>query len=184
MSPELASWLEGFRRALERIDTLVEDLSNDQANWSPGPGQWSINECLGHLNSTTSTYFRNLGPALEQAQAQGLGGDPPYHKGPLLGRWLASFLAKGPSTKVKSPKVFLPKKTALELNPVSEEYRALLGRWIEICGQAKGLALGRIRFRTPVSPLVRVSLNQAFRIHTLHYHRHLDQADRVKAQLA
>lgn len=165
------------------MDALVEGLSNDQTNWSPGPGQWSINECLGHLNNTSATYFRYLKPALERAREEGLQGEVPYKKGPLIGRWLASFLAKGRSMKAKSPKVFLPMTAVLDQKTVLEEYRALLGRWIEICGEAEGLALGRIRFRTPVSPLVRVSLNQAFKIHTLHYHRHLDQAERVKAQL-
>ena len=183
MSSEISAWRDEFRQALERMELLIGGLSEDQANWSPRSGQWSVNECLDHLNTSSSEYFQFMEPAIERARTQGLEGEPPYLKGPLIGRWLASFMAKGSSKKVEAPAAFLPDPSGLHLAKVSKDYRGFIAHWVEICEKAEGLALGRIRFRTPVSSLLRLSLNQAFEIHTLHYHRHLDQAERVKAQL-
>jgi hypothetical protein len=175
----LRNFVATHEDAIARADRLVTGLSDASANWAPRPGSWSMAECIQHLSRSLDTYAEKMQPAIEKARREGRTGGEPYGKGTFLGRYLVAFLGKGPSAKAPAPRVFRPTTTDLEIGAVAEGFRTQVRTMTDLARAADGLKLGHIVFASPVSPLVRVSLAQAFEVHILHTPRHLDQAERV-----
>lgn len=172
-----------FAAATERFEALVENLTEDQANWRPDPRSWSVAACIDHLVQASETYFVRLVPALERARRRGRTGAAPYGRGTLVGRLLLGVLDpdRPQFRAVGAPKVFRPRTGRLDAAAVGGEFRAVQVRWHEVLRLADGLDLGRVKFATPVSPLLRVTATQAVRIHVWHEPRHLAQAERIVA---
>jgi hypothetical protein len=137
-------------------------------------------ECLKHLNQAVGTYAPHMTQALAKAAAKGKTGSEPYSKGTLIGRFILSSMRGGPAKmKVRAPRVFRPEGGSDDKQTVLLTFNKLLDLLKSLAERSDGMPLGNIRFGTPASPLIRVSLAQAFEIHALHYGRHLDQAERV-----
>ena len=175
----LAEAAKAHEEAIPRLDKLVEGLSDDQANWKPAPKKWSIAECIQHLNQGLGTYNERISAALEKAKAEAKTGEEPYGRGTFIGRYIVGFLKK-PSKTAPAPGVFKPASSGLKIDEVADTFRAEARKLADLAAQADGLKLGHIIIKTPVSGLIRVSLAQAFELHTLHTPRHLGQAERVK----
>lgn len=171
--------IEAHENAVETLDQLVAGLSDEQINWKPEPKTWSIAECIDHLNQGLATYVPRMTPKIEKAHAKGKTGAAPYGRGTFTGRFIVNFLKK-PSKKAPAPKAFKPSASVFEVGDVTDRFRENTRRFIALAEQADGLPLGKIKMGTPVSPMLRVSLAQAFELHTLHTPRHLGQAQRVK----
>ncbi|MCC7508138.1 MAG: DinB family protein [Planctomycetes bacterium] len=173
--------------ALQRLDEadararqLVEPLTNEQANWKPSAKSWSVNECLEHLCNSLSSYASKMKPAIERAKAGGRLGGEPYAKGTVIGRYIIRELRKPPGTsRAPAPRVFKPARSDYVKSDQLKTFLEHTQRVREFAAQAEGLALGSIRFGTPVSALIRVSLAQAFEIHGWHNLRHVAQIERV-----
>lgn len=175
----LSNAIEAHEAALPRLDKLVEGLTDEQANWKPAPKKWSIAECLQHLNQGIGEYNDRIAPALKKAKADGKSGEEPYGRGTFIGRYIVNFLKK-PSKRAPAPGVFKPASSGLKIGEVAETFRSNVRRFNELAAEADGLKLGHVVIKTPVSSLIRVSLAQAFELHTLHTPRHLGQAEKVK----
>jgi hypothetical protein len=180
-SPMLTTAAAQMHEAVRRMEALTAGLSDEQANFRPAPKKWSINECLEHINLTNRLYVEKLEPALAKARARGLTGGEPYGNGTWIGRYILNNLRQGPQApKVPAPGAFKPRRSNLKLAEQVEQFRAHAGKLAELAGQAEGLALGKVRFGSPVLALFRMTAAQIFEITHLHSHRHLNQAERVK----
>lgn len=185
----ISRWMDLLRRAVDRAERLAADLTPAEAAASPDPPRWSVNECLAHLTRTTTSYLDRMIPAIERARAKGWTGGEPYGDGPLvrgaIGRMILSAMRGGPAKlRVKAPRIFRPPPPeTLVLDRVLADFRSATERLVGLLDESRGLPLGRIRFRTPVRMPFRVTAAQAFEILGLHDHRHLDQAEKAKADL-
>lgn len=178
-SPLLQKAVDVHEDALARLEALVADLTDEQARWKPSPKAWSVVECLDHLGESLGRYAGPMDAAIRKAREEGRTGSEPYGRGTLAGRFLVGFLSH-PAKKAPAPGVFQPASAeGLELGAVAEDLRRKVTGLIELARRADGLPLGSIRIATPISGLIRVSLAQAFEVHTLHTPRHLAQAERV-----
>ena len=64
--------------ALVEAEALVKPLTHEQFNWKPSSEEWSVAECIEHLNKSGQAYE----PAFEQAlEKGGPGGAPPFRYG-------------------------------------------------------------------------------------------------------
>lgn len=182
MNDFATKWMAEYDRALKRLDEITAGITDAQGSFKPGPKKWSLSECTDHLCNALGTYLPHMLPAADKALATGIKGAPPYNKGTLIGRFiLAEMRRPTRMMSVPSPKPFKPSKSAVSLTAAKEKLRVLVGKVRETLERTQELDLGRIRFGTPAGKLVRVSMAQAFEIHGLHLHRHLDQMERVKA---
>jgi hypothetical protein len=147
----------------------------------PGPGRWSAVECLEHLNRGLEPHLPLLAAALARGRAREAPGGPPYGRGTAFGRLLLRGLdpGRGRPRRFKAPRPFRPPAHALDPEAVIETFAHLNAGLDRLAGAAADLPLGRIRVRSIVSPLLRMSVAQAFAVHALHHHRHLDQAERA-----
>ncbi|MCB9892838.1 MAG: DinB family protein [Planctomycetes bacterium] len=173
--------IEAYEDALKRMEALVAGLTAEQANFKPAPKKWSIGECLAHVNISNRLYAAKLEAAIAKARDKGLTGAPPYGRGKFLGRFILNNLRQGAAApKVPAPGTFKPTTSTHDLQQLTAEFRQHLTSLCRVAEQADGLALGRIKFATPVAPIGRVTAAQAFEMMNLHTHRHLGQAERVK----
>lgn len=179
---ELRLWARRFDENRERFETLVADLSDEQAKWQPAAGRWSVGECIGHLNVTGLLYQPRMTDAVTGGRQRGLAGTAPYRERTLAGRLLLFLLNPDKLRRAKAPGSFQPAAGAsLDLESLLEDFRSVHAGWGRLLADADGLALGRIAFASPVSRLIRINLAEAFEINSIHEARHLGQAERVVA---
>lgn len=188
----LTECLASYDQALDRLAALLANLDPAAADRRPAPRRWSVNECLAHLTVAISAYCDRMEPAVARARtragvgvgALGAASAEPDGRGTWFGRFILANLRQGPSARrVPAPAVFRPTASGLDLAAQAEALRATVDRLARLARAADGLPVGGVKFGTPVSPLLRVSLAQAFEIHALHLHRHLGQAERVKVEV-
>ena len=163
---------------------VVAGLSEDQLNWHPGAGSWSILDCLEHLNvGVTKTL-----PAFDRSIADGRAKGQTSH-GPFRYSWFARMIAGSmeppPKFRMRSPGLIRvapgPRRRGSEVIPEFMRVRDLLADRVR---QADGLDLVRVRLISPINRLLRVPLGTYFNFILAHDRRHLWQARNVRNRLA
>ncbi|MDX2150005.1 MAG: DinB family protein [Bryobacteraceae bacterium] len=171
--------LEDARRQIEAVladaRTLTDPLSDEQMNWRPSPGHWSIAECVGHLSRTGVAFVPGIKAAMEQAQKSG----GPFRYG-WLESWAVSKMDQRGKIKVKAPKG-LEAPPACPKAECLREFEAVHKEILEWVTRANGLHLSKTRVRHPFLPIVRYSLCGTFRMIAGHCRRHLAQAREVRS---
>jgi hypothetical protein len=175
-----SAWAERIASDLAASDQvarqLVTGLTEEQLNWQPAPGSWSIGQCLEHLCNTNEAYHPAIAAALE-----GKPDSPVREIVPgWFGAWfLHSFVEPSPKTKrVSAPKKIRPGSRV----DVSVLKRFLSGNQVcrEVVVRAQGKNVNRIRFWNPFIPGLRFTTGTGFAIIAAHERRHLQQAERVR----
>jgi hypothetical protein len=174
----LQTVVAGAEKNSDDAHQLFGDLTEDQRNWKPSPDRWSIAQCLDHLAVATDKF----GPYLTAAIASGREKYPvaisPGYQPSLLGGWLIRQLLPESTRRVPAPKIFRPGETAPILGAL-EHFLKAQNEFLGFVRQAEGLDYNKARLRSPVTPLMRYSLADAFVITVVHGQRHLGQAQRV-----
>jgi hypothetical protein len=181
MHPQLQAVVDDFGRAEERLHRLAAEVS--PADWGRrvDPTRWSIAECVSHLNLAEALMPR-LRDAI--ARGRGLGGSAPrhYRRDPI--GWLL--------WKMAGPPVRQRVRTSAPFEPRGPEPRdatvADFERWqreqTAIVAQADGLPLGRLWIISPFDARIRYNAYACLTILPRHQHRHLWQAEQVRAGLS
>lgn len=85
---------------------LAARLTEDQLNWQPAPGSWSVGQCLEHLCKTNEAYLASISGALKEKP------DSPVEQitPGWFGRWfIRSFVEPSPNSKrVSAPPKIRP----------------------------------------------------------------------------
>jgi hypothetical protein len=177
--------LEGYRQQFEQITKdaadLVAGLSEEEFNWRPAPGQWSVEECLSHLTMVGHVEVGHIERAIEDARSRGLTGSGPFEYS-ALERWIMRETEPPARTHRSTPKRFTP----LHNQPVTAilpTFNHVQNMFILHIERADGLNLKRVKVVTPVSRFLKFSLGIAFAQAAAHERRHLEQARRVLAKL-
>jgi hypothetical protein len=158
---------------------VTADLSEAQLNWKPSAEQWSIAQCLEHLTIATNQFDQYFKPTLEQARRRPRVNDPPAYKPSLIGGWLAKVVDPATTRKARAPKVFRPAAGSNIIQSL-ESFLDAHTKFIDFVQECAGVDYNKARLRSPVTPLIRYSLADAFVITVLHGQRHLAQARRVR----
>lgn len=173
-----ATYADAFHRASDEAAALVAPLTPEAFNWKPSPEEWSVAECLAHLNKGNTPYL----PALERALSDGgPRGEPPFHYGPLA-RWFIAGTGPQPKRKAKAIRAMRPApRTDYESGRVLAEFRALNDGFLAVLSRAERerLDLGRIKMSSPFIKLIRLPAGAFLETLAGHEQRHLDQARRV-----
>lgn len=158
---------------------LTSDLSETQLNWKPSAEQWSIAQCLEHLAVATGEFENYFDTALERARTKGPVNNPPPYKPSLLGGWLAKQVSPEAERKLPAPKIFRPGDSS-NIQGSLDRFLKEQDKFLNFVHQTTGIDYNKTRLRSPVTPLMRYSLADAFVITVLHGQRHLAQARRVR----
>ncbi|HWN07886.1 MAG TPA: DinB family protein [Pyrinomonadaceae bacterium] len=169
--------LEAEKNSAE-AKALLEGLSEAQLSWTPAPGSWSIGQCLDHLTTTSKAFEAYLTAAIKRGSEKWPVRSPIPYRPSWVGGWLIKQVLPETTRKVPSPKVFQPLHTPA-IEKVLEKFLKQQDDFICFVRQAEGVDYNKTRLRSPVTPLMRYSLADAFVVTVVHGWRHLAQARRV-----
>jgi hypothetical protein len=178
---DLQAVLNDLDRTDEDARQLVSGLSDAQLNWQPGPGAWSVAQCLAHLGQMNSVLTAALRTAVRQADKNSVMPRQPIQPG-WFGRWFIKQMEAPPRRKMKTPRQGIP-----EAHKSGEEIlRAFIAAHDELRSlihEARDLDLNRIRFHNPFIGLLRYTVGTALLVIGAHDRRHLWQARQVCAAM-
>jgi hypothetical protein len=160
----------------QTAQTLAGGLSEEQLNWQPATGAWSVGQCLEHLCKTNEAYLTAICAAIkEQPDAQVEQITPGW-----FGRWfIRNFVEPSPNNKrVPAPPKIRP--GARVDKKVLERFQAGNKTYRELIVRTRSKDVNRIRFWNPLAPGIRFSIGTGLEIIASHERRHLLQAERVR----
>lgn len=166
---------EDQKREAER---LVGRLSDAALAWRPKPGKWSALEHLAHLPRTTRPYLASIAESLERARADGLFGEPPF-RGGLIGDWFARSMEPPPRFRTPTFRQLIPPREDTRQRAL-DDFLASQDELIASLRSAAGVDLGRARFRSPYARLLRLSVDQGYRVILGHNRRHFWHMARIE----
>jgi hypothetical protein len=160
----------------QAAQALATGLTEEQLNWQPAPGSWSVGQCLEHLCITNEAYQASISSALKEKP------DSPVEQitPGWFGRWfIRRFVEPSPQTKrVPAP---------LKIRPAARVDLAVLHRFLSGNESCRELIVrmctkdvNRIRFWNPLAPGIRFTVGTGLEIIAGHERRHLLQAERVR----
>jgi hypothetical protein len=187
-APAPSSQLEQIRKEIEAVseaaDRLAASVAPELAVRKPAPGVWSVAECLAHLNLTAQAFLPKLREAIAQGRRDSLLGSGPFRPD-FFGRLLIWMLEPPYRMKVKTPPAFDPAvQSAVPLDKVMTEFRALQAQILECVKDCEGLALDRLKVVSPFAQNLKYSVYSTLRVIPSHARRHLWQAERIREALS
>ena len=166
------------QRNTEEARSVVDGLNDAQLNWRPSPDKWSIAQCLEHLTAASRGFNPYFVEALARGRKRFAAASPPSYEPSFMGRWLIKHVEPESPRKLRAPKIFKP--SASNVHNALESFLEQQQNFLKFVGETNGIDYNRTRLRSPVTPLVRYSLADAFVITVSHEQRHLQQARRVR----
>jgi len=173
MGSQLETLADEFRAVNDRAKALVELAGVARLTTRPAKGGWSIAECLEHLNMTTRAFLPRWRAALAKASP----GDGPY-RADFWGKLLAWTLEPPPRFRMPTTPAFEQIKTPPP-EQVLSVFLTCQDELLAVIASARGLALDRVKIRSPFQEKMQYSVWSSFRISAAHHRRHLWQAERV-----
>ena len=160
-----------------RARTLVRPLSHMQLNWQPVPRRWSIGQNLQHTVLTGREYIAPLDVAIEQARRRTQAQETPHRPGFIAGYLVRSM--EPPVTRRLRTLPRLQPPSTLERDMVLAEFDAFHEELQRRMFTARSAHLDAGRMRSPLLPLVRLTVEQAFAVLLAHARRHLWASEQV-----
>lgn len=166
-----------------RAQKLLAGLSSEELARRPDPTQWSIAECLAHLNATAAEYHPLIDAAIRRGKESKVLGQGPFKPGWLGGllKWIAE---PPPKFRMTAPKSILPPSSIKDCSQVVTEFMRVQDEWERLVRECDGLDLKKVKCDTPFRPLPRLRLAAPIPWMLAHERRHLLQAEKVKQQLS
>src|SRR5262249_12800125 len=147
VNEDLAILIQEIDANLSHLETITARLSREQFNWRPEPEQWSIAQCVTHLNIVNSGDLAPLANAIEQGRSSGQLGEGPFQYGFLSRKFVAS-MDLPIKRKFKAPKSYVPPPDADPADAIGE-YRRISGELRRLALSANGLDLARVKTKLP-----------------------------------
>jgi hypothetical protein len=179
MTPERTEFetqLAAIRRDAQEV---AAGLSEAQFNWRPGPGRWSIAECLEHLSVGARVVLPALDACLTRARERGLTGTGPFRYG-WFARMMARSMEPPPRFRMKTWPQITPPPAPVAVGATLAEFRAAHEALAERWATAEGLDWARAIVQSPLSRLVRLPFGAYSLFLLAHARRHLWQARQVR----
>ena len=155
---------------------FFKQLSIDQLRYKKG-GQWSILECLEHLNLYGDFYLLEIENRIIEKGNRG--GSKIFRSG-LLGNYFANLMEvkEGKVTKMKTPKDKNPVNMNLTETTIARflQQQEQLVKLLQTC---RSMDLTRTKCAISLTRLIKLRLGDTLRFFTYHIERHVLQAERV-----
>ncbi|MEM6328401.1 MAG: DinB family protein [Bacteroidota bacterium] len=181
MSPQLQTYADHFRQSQSDAHRISDPLTEAQFNWKPSTKEWSVGECIVHLNIIAKAYLPVFEAQVEQGGPRGTG---PYTYG-FVSRMFTHSVRPGGR----------PMPTGGPMNPSTggarsdlDKTRAMASldesteRYIAVCAALDGLDYSAITVRSPFLKLMKLPIGAFVDAMGQHSLRHIQQAERVTQQ--
>lgn len=174
-----AELLQKLENEIERhVQWAVHDiqcLPEEILTWKPGPEEWSVAQCLWHLNSYAKYYHSEM----EQGIGLKAKSQANYFVTSWLGSWFTRLMQPGKG-RFKAFSKHTPPTIVNGAHETSEfiRHQENLLRLIRI---SAAYDLNAIRIPISISRWITIALGDVFQFLVTHEERHIQQADRVLA---
>ncbi len=183
--PHTAQLLESLH---QQTETLLQKaigewqmLPPEVLSAQPSPTQWSVAQCLEHLNIYGRYYLPAIEKAIQKARQNGAVPAREFHSG-WLGNYFTNLMLPQSDGKLKS-KMKAPKNAVPAAYP---DARAMLAEFIDqqetmlrLLDAAASVNLNQIRIPISIMPWLRLKLGDTFSFVIAHIERHVLQAERA-----
>jgi len=165
------------RRAHEIASPLTAELWGTR----PAVDQWSVAECLLHLNLTSRAFLPLIRDALSKGRDLELLGTGPYLRN-VVG-WFVYWITDPPVRfRIKTTAPFVPAGVEPK-GRILDAFDMLQEQVAGCVREADGLDLGRLRIISPFDSRLKYNLYSCLRIIPAHQRQHLLQAEQVLRSL-
>jgi hypothetical protein len=157
---------------------LIAPLSHSQLNWQPEPTRWSVGQNLQHVVLTGREYLARLDDGIDEARRRTRAHQRPHRPG-LLAAYLVKSMEPPITWRMRTLPRLQPPST-IERDMLLAEFDAFhqeLARRIYAAADAH-LDCGRLR--SPILPVIRLTVEQALAVLLAHARRHLWTANRLR----
>jgi len=176
----VASAAANARRRFADLDAAIPDaLWSTRAN----PTEWSVAECIAHLNLTARAMVPLIERAVEESRAFPPMASRRYRQG-AVGLILAATMGPVPKFlgfklgKISTPPPFVP-SSELPRTAVVAEYNEWQAKTAALIEASRGLAIDNAKVESPFRAGTYYDGYSALLIVVRHEHRHLYQAEQV-----
>ncbi|NVO83274.1 DinB family protein [Hymenobacter terrestris] len=175
-------FLDALTADVERVREVANrrfrTLGSEQLNRGPGPGRWSVGQCLEHLNLIGGLYLPVISRKIQAAQQRGTRPATTVKHGYFGQKLTAAMRVPATEKPLKSPQQYAPSGSRLP-GTVVEVFTRQLDELSNLLSQARRINMNAIRIANPVIPLLLPPLPDVFELLVEHLKRHLLQAERV-----
>lgn len=184
---QLEAVAEEFARVRARFTALESRLSDEEWRAQPEPSEWSVAECVVHLNLSAAAMLPLMRLAFAEARDLPPIGSRSY-RGSVFGRLLAALVGPVPVVlgvklgRTKTAASFVP-TSDLPRAQVASEFRHWNTEEAALVREAEGLQVDKTTVESPFVKGARYDAFSALWIVARHEHRHLAQAERSLARL-
>lgn len=172
---QLISLTEQSITAVKKFKTLAIG----QLNLKNAPEQWSILECIEHLNLYGDFYLPVIQQQLLEVPHKG---DVAVFKPGVIGNYFAGLMKtdNGKLKKMKSPKDKNPVNSSLSTTTLDRflKQQQLLQSLLK---QASAADLTKIKTAISLSKFIKLRLGDTLRFYVYHIERHIKQAEKIIA---
>ncbi|WP_276373473.1 DinB family protein [Chryseolinea sp. H1M3-3] len=153
-----------------------ESLSLEQLRFK-AESQWSILECLEHLNLYGDFYLVEIE---KQILASPYKAGSTKFKSGLIGNYFANLMEvkDGKIKKMKSPKDKNPSNTTLTTTTISR-FLKQQERLVDLLNKCRAIDLTKTKTSISLTSFIKLRLGDTLRFYTYHIERHVLQAERV-----
>lgn len=173
-----------FLKEISRVNATQRDyvselkqLPEDRLNAKASPEEWSVLECVDHMNKATELYLDQIEPKLEKLK--------PAKKEAFKKTWLANkftkMLAPTEDGEIKSKM-----KTMKVFTPVGEIENSVIARFVEntervekIVQRAQNKNLRSFKVTTALGPVLKFYVGDALDFILAHNERHVVQIGNI-----
>lgn len=173
-SLQLASLLEQIQSAGREADRLVRGRSDEDLTRRVNPDSWSVAECLDHLAQTSRAFLPVISDAV--ATAPKLTTDRALRTG-TLARLFIRNLEPPYHRRLKVLPQLTPRHT--DFKSAWSEFNETQTEFSKTVRSAIGLALDKVKIKSPVYARVSYNVYGAFCLLTAHQRRHLWQIEQI-----
>jgi hypothetical protein len=182
LAPQLERIVQELEAARARAHAVAARLTEEGWRRRPAPGQWSVAECLIHLNLTSDAFLPLIREAIVTGRERHLVGVGPFRRDPV--GWFIYRMAEPPVRfPVRTTAAFVPGGAEPKAR-VLDAFDALQARLVGSVRDADGLDLGRLRVQSPFDSRLRYNLYSCFTIIPAHQRQHLAQAEEAGRAIA
>ncbi len=173
-------FIDNLKNEVEHLKSAVKshfsNLSDDQLQWKPAKGQWSIAECIEHLVRTNQSYLDRIENQMQYEQSKVETNGEVKHS--WLGQQFINMLHPNSKMKLKAFGQMLPSQ-GITGQEVIKQFIEQQDRMLELLERARDYNINKLKIGSPFLGLLKFRLSDAFKVILVHEQRHLLQAQGV-----
>ncbi len=161
-----------------KATTDLKNVSREVLNFKPDHNDWSVLECMEHLNLYGDFYL----PEIERCILN----SPSLHEGilfksSLIGDYFVNSIKATNQKKMKAPKMMTPETSQLSAITL-DKFIKQLEKLKSLLYQAKKVNLTKNYTAISLTRIIKLRLGDTLRFIVYHNERHIRQAENVKAK--